>query len=206
VLVSKQRKPPPLTLFPYEWVPLGNAFAQIVTGVGKVELAEIDINRDLRNGLLKSALRQISLSGDGEETRKLLEPADWQHWRVRGLFAEELTAYVSAEGEQFPIDDGWPKTVKLFFVRRAELNKYYPATPPAPTTTSERRTDDGRRKPGPRMKHDWRLHVAVETHRIREKEGRTPTAKELAEFCGSKWDYYPDESDIQKLLRFLLNG
>jgi hypothetical protein len=47
--------------------------------------------------------------------------------------------------------------------------------------------------------------VAAEVHRRRKEGGRTPTAGELAEFCSKKFDYQPDESDIQKLLRFLLN-
>jgi hypothetical protein len=62
-----------------------------------------------------------------------------------------------------------------------------------------------RRRPGPKPKHpDWRLEVAVETHRLREKLRRTPSAGELAEFCQNKWDWEPDESDIRDLLRFLL--
>ena len=80
-----------------------------------------------------------------------------------------------------------------------------PATAAAPEKASDLRTDDRRRKPGPKIKHDWRLEVAAEVYRRRKKGGRTPTAGELAEFCSKKFDYQPDESDIQKLLRFLLN-
>jgi hypothetical protein len=74
---------------------------------------------------------------------------------------------------------------------------------PAPTA----RTDDKpqRRRPGPKIKRNWRLFVAVKVHEIREKEGRTPSAGELAQLCEDKIGYQPDESDIQKLLRFLLN-
>ena len=62
-----------------------------------------------------------------------------------------------------------------------------------------------RRRPGPKPTHpDWRLEVAVETHRLRKKLRRAPSAGELAEFCQNKWEWEPDESDIRELLRFLL--
>jgi hypothetical protein len=102
-------------------------------------------------------------------------------------------------------DEALDEHEHCFFVRRADLDKYYPAPLLAPATASDRRTDDRRRKPGPRIKHNWRLEVAAEVYRRRKKGGRTPTAGELAEFCSKKFDYQPDESDIQKLLRFLLN-
>jgi hypothetical protein len=209
--VRKQRKPPPLTLFPYEWVPLGTAFAQIVTAVGSVEPAEVDINRGLRSGLLKSALRQISRSGDGEETRKLLKPADWQQRRVRALLAEELTAYVTAEGEQRPIKDGWPKIMNYFFVRHAELNKYYPATPSAPTTTGDHPAyDTPRQKPGKKAKDDWPMLVAskliyLALHDAEMLENIDGLVRHIQDFLEGEIGWAPkDPQAIRKKIVFLL--
>jgi hypothetical protein len=33
----------------------------------------------------------------------------------------------------------------------------------------------------------------------------TPTAEALAQFCYNKWKWQPDESDINKLLKYLIN-
>jgi hypothetical protein len=74
---------------------------------------------------------------------------------------------------------------------------------PAPTA----RIDDKpqRRRPGPKIKHNWRLFVAAQVYEIKEREGRTPSAGELAQLCEDKIHYQPDESEIQKFLRILLN-
>ena len=159
------------------------------------------LRQDLLCGRLESALRQIS--SDGQETWSLLEPSDWRQWRLQLL----RTFQSKVEIKVIPIDkdEALDEHEHCFFVRRADLDKYYPAPLLAPATASDRRTDDRRRKPGPRIKHNWRLEVAAEVYRRRKKGGRTPTAGELAEFCSKKFDYQPDESDIQKLLRFLLN-
>ena len=76
---------------------------------------------------------------------------------------------------------------------------------PTPATTA--RTDDKpqRRRPGPKIKQNWRLFVAAQVYEIREREGRTPSAGQLAQLCEDKIGYQPDESDIQKFLRTLLN-
>jgi len=84
-----------------------------------------------------------------------------------------------------------------------------PAHAPAPAPeVAQPRTSDAlpRRKPGPKIKHNWRLFVAAKVHQIREKEGgRTPGAPELAQICEDEIGYQPDVSDIQKLLRILLS-
>src|SRR5262249_19212647 len=83
-----------------------------------------------------------------------------------------------------------------------------PATPTAAQSggpQSSPPTTRNRRKPEPKLKHNWPLEVAVEVYRFREKEGRTPSASELAQFCYDKWEWAPDDSDINKLLKILLN-
>ena len=197
----QRRKPaPPSNWSRHEWAPLQEAFNRIVASGGPLMPALHGLRQDLLCGRLESALRQIS--SDGQETWSLLEPSDWRQWRLQLL----RTFQSKVEIKVIPIDkdEALDEHEHRFFVRRAGLDKRYPATP-LPATTSDPRTDDRRRKPGPRIKHNWRLEVAAEVHRQRKKGGRTPTAGELAEFCSKKFDYQPDESDIQKLLRFLLN-
>jgi hypothetical protein len=186
---------------PHEWAPLAEAFNRIIASEGPMTPVFPPLYRDLLNGRLESALRQISR--DGQETWKLLKPSDWRQWRVEYLsrFQWEVVIKVTPTDKEEPVDEH----EHHFFVRRADLDKHYPARPVAPATASDRRTDDRRRKPGPKIKHNWKLRVATEAHRINEEERRIPTAKELAEFCVREWNYQPDESDIQKLLRNLLN-
>jgi hypothetical protein len=178
------------------------------------------LHQDLLSGRLESALRQISRNG--QETWRLLKPSDWRQWRLQ---LQRTFQSKPPEIKVIPIDkdEALDEHEHCFFVRCADLDKRYPAPllapapgaapaarAPTPAAAPEKkasdlRTDNRKRKPGPKIKHDWRLEVAVEVHRRRKKGGRTPTAGELAEFCSKKFDYQPDESDIHKLLRNLLN-
>jgi hypothetical protein len=63
----------------------------------------------------------------------------------------------------------------------------------------------GRRKPGPKPTADWKSRLA---HRVGYIEGsgeEMPTAAKLAEWCGVNLGYTPDVSEINKLLRTLLD-
>jgi hypothetical protein len=201
--VPRRKPAPPPNWSLRDWAPLSEAFIRIPFSDQWASLSARELYQDLLNGRLKSALRQISR--DGQETFRLLTPSDWRQWRVqfrsrlRGPKINEVVIQVTSIDENEAVDG-------YFFVRRADLDKHYPATPLAPATASDRRTDDRRRKPGPKIKHNWKLRVAGEAARIYEKEGRNPTARELAEFCVKQWNYHPDESEIHKLLRVLLNG
>jgi hypothetical protein len=195
VIVSKPKKMP-LTFSPREWVPLKDALLRIMSNTGARDLALICITRDLRNGRLRSALVEIF---DGKERITPLNPSDWQQWNVQASWNPEEGVWVE------PYVDG------RCFVRRADLDKWYPTptmtdqsddTPSTPTTTSKH---DARRKPGRKITHDWRLHVAAEVHRLKAGGKVTPTAEALAQFCYNKWKWQPDESDINKLLKYLIN-
>jgi hypothetical protein len=121
----------------------------------------------------------------------------------------------------------WPKGLAdefrlrvVFLVCKSKFEKIWPALAasaaphaassarddePTPATTARTYDKPQRRKPGPKIKHNWRLFVAVKVHEIREREGRTPSAGELAQLCEDKIGYQPDESEILKFLRILLN-
>jgi hypothetical protein len=203
--VSKSRKPAP-KFSPHKWgVTVEVAFARIQAAVGR-DFAEDDINEGLRSGRLKSGEWQIS--PDSEGTLRPLNSSDWAQRRVgahysmfappRGVFSISTREGTYIEGPQF---------AGQVFICRADLKKYYPTAAPPTATQSDDAgpTTSDRRKPGPKIKHNWKRRLAAELHRIIEDEGRTPTAKELAQFCRDEWDYEPDVSEIQKLMRYLLS-
>jgi len=71
------------------------------------------------------------------------------------------------------------------------------APPSAPQTTG--------RKPGRRIKKNWRLTAAIELVHFMKENGRTPTGSELADRVDMRLKYSPDESDCRKLIRFLVD-
>jgi hypothetical protein len=194
--VSKLKKTLP-SVSPDKWVPLKGAFERITSSVGDRGHAAINLTEDLRSEQLGSAL--VEISPEGQKTETLLNGRYWEPLTVRA--------------PPFRVDGLDPNVNRRFFVWRRDLNKRYPMTaahpsddtPSTPTTASKQGAAGTRRKPGPKLKHGWRLEVAVEVYRFREKEGRTPSASELAQYCYNKWEWNPDPSDIQKWLRELLN-
>ena len=62
-----------------------------------------------------------------------------------------------------------------------------------------------RRKPGRKITKNWRLAGAVELDNFIKEKGSTPSAPELAERIDKKLKYYPDESDVRTLIRYLIN-
>jgi hypothetical protein len=191
---SEQAKKTPLTSSRHEWVALPNAFDQIMTFAREPNLAGKYLNEDLRSGELGS--KKVQFSPDGKRTETPLNRSDWEQWTV---LVPSLRVH------------GWDANEGAhLFVRRVDLDRLYPI-PATPTKTVAPQSDDvqppkpRRRKPGPKLKHGWRLEVAIEVYRFREKEGRTPSASELAEYCENKWEWHPDDSDINKLLKYLLD-
>jgi hypothetical protein len=209
--VSKQGKPPPRTLSPWDWATLEAAFFQIFANLGECDLVVHDLEQDLREGLLVSAWRSF----DGNETR-LLKPSEWLQWKLGGPLL-----YPKPDGVPHGptntrmcityIDEKPPKFVEgHFFVRHRELDQRYPVT------TSMRRADDKqptqplRGKPGPRTrtptlktKEEWPLHIARELIRMARAGEEWPAASGMLQFCENNWGWQPDIRRMQKLLKFL---
>jgi hypothetical protein len=138
-----------------EWVQLTDAFVQVMSCVGRRDLAEIDINRDLRNGRLGSMKR----SPDGTPTQ--LDPSDWQQWTVKAPLHPQEGVGVE------PYVDGY------VYVRRADLDKLYPraGTPVAPQsndTESSSKTTPApeKQQPGIKPTKDWPNRLAPEMVRV----------------------------------------
>jgi hypothetical protein len=205
-IVSKPQKPAP-KFSPHKWgVTVEVAFARIEAAVGSLGFAEDDLNEGLRSERLKSGEWQIS--PDNEGTWRPLNSSDWAPRRVRanrlmfppqpGVFAVPPREGMDIEGPQF---------AGQVFICRADLDEYYPAAAPPTSTQSDDAgpTTGDWRKPGPKIKRNWRLHVAAEAHRVWKKEGTIPSAADLAAFCGKELGYVPEETDIRKVLRVLLS-
>jgi len=62
-----------------------------------------------------------------------------------------------------------------------------------------------RRKPGPKIIKNWKVTAAVELDNFIKEKGSTPSGPELAERIDQKLKYCPDESEVRKLIRFLIN-
>jgi hypothetical protein len=114
-------KTTPLTA-PREWAAREEAFDRIMIYARERNLAGRQLNRDLRNGRLRSAV--VQSSPDGNDTEKLLKPSDWEQWTV---LVPSLRV------------DGWdPNVVAQLFVWRVDLDNRYPI----PATSTAAQSDD----------------------------------------------------------------
>src|SRR5262245_15562428 len=181
------------------WMPLAEAMRLLFGLLGNTYLAEKDLFAAMAakrsDKRLPCMRRLIAREVAPDEDRKIVPPAD------------ATPAYLGREDAASFV---WrPKFEKIWpaLAASAAPHAASSARDDEPTPAPTARIDDKsqRRRPGPKIKHNWRLIVAVKVHEIREKEGRTPSAGELAQLCEDKIGYQPDESDIQKFLRILLN-
>jgi hypothetical protein len=159
--------------------------------------------RDLKAHLLAKRKRLIGaariIAPDGSERCIIFEPAFWEPvelptaWLVTGW---EKHAH---EGEKWH-----------FFVRRRELDRLYPVRaasdqPTIPAAQSAQDDAPPRPKPGQKITKGWKLTAAVELDGFIKEKGRRPSGPELSERVDKKLKYYPDESDVRKLMRILLD-
>jgi hypothetical protein len=84
-----------------------------------------------------------------------------------------------------------------FYVYRPE--EVWRALPQATKQNEPKPVGD---KTGPKPKHDWKLFVAAEAWEKR-KAGQRPPAAYFAQLCENKFNWQPDISDINELLRVL---
>src|SRR5262245_22433011 len=212
---------------PSEWVAFKNLWERAEKVIGSWNMQR-DLRQEFVDGRLIMAVRFFAANGT-ETMAIVLEPACWQWLRFND--ASLITGWEAIPGWEADADkeERWE-----FFVHRRESDKLYPdadrkgpAGPPGPTGPAGRQGLQGKaatgptgpvgatgpgfadaartgRKPGKKITLDWRLHAAAELHRVREQERRTPTAPELAEWVDNKLEYCPDDSEVRKLIRFLI--
>ena len=188
MIVSKPKETP-LTFFPHEWVPLRTAFDRIMSTVERRDLALACLNRDLRSGRLGSA----RVHSDGTMTR--LNPSDW----------EQLTVVVPSPMESVRVD---PHVPGHYFVRRVDLDKYYPT----PTLTAAPQSDDigpPERRRGPVTTHDWhtidgeiaRRCIDPKTGHVEVPKKENALVAEMRMWCKEQGWAVPATSEMSEAVR-----
>jgi hypothetical protein len=178
-----------------------------MSGVESFPLAVHDLNQDLLNGRLESALRQIS--SDGRATWRSFKPSDWRQWKVR----EDLDLrHPRGWGMKVtPIDKKEAVDGCYFFVRRADLDKHYPISATS-TTTAAHQSDDTRppkRRQGPILKHDWhaidgeiaRRCINPKTQLLEIPKSERKLAADMLEWCQEKYEKEPAESEMRDAVK-----
>jgi hypothetical protein len=154
------------------------------------------------------AALQLTLAAHGKKCRiwcngnPLPLPTDYVAKSLRVVARNEADGRWCAEVVS-SVREAWENRVYNFEFDAEEVRALLPkAEGPAPSAAKPAAPQ--RRKPGPKIKKNWRLHVAAYVHDVRKKTGQTPPSSEIATYCEVTLDYQPDESDIQKLVRYLL--
>jgi len=163
-----------------------------------IELTQRDLKAHLLAKQLVGAARVIA--PDGSERFIIFERAFWEP-------VELPTAWLMT---------GWEKHARegekwRFFVGRRELDRLYPVRaasdqPTIPAAQSAQDDAPPRPKPGQKITKGWKLTAAVELDGFIKEKGRRPSGPELSERVDKKLEYYPDESDVRELMRFLLDN
>jgi hypothetical protein len=183
---------------PHERTTMKEAWLRVYAALSEdIELTRRDLKAHLLAKQLVGAARVIA--PDGSERWIIFERAFWEP-------VELPTAWLMT---------GWEKHARegekwRFFVRRRELDRLYPVTAASEQPTTPAAHDDvqptpQRRKPGPKITKGWRLTAAVELDGFIKEKERRPSGPELSERVDKKLKYYPDESDVRELMRFLLD-
>ena len=183
---------------PHEWAIMNEAWSRVYESLSKdMALTQLDVKAHLLAGRLVGAARVFA--PDGIEQCIIIFGEFWQP-------VELSTAWYVIGWEQHRREgETW-----RFFVRRRELDRLYPVTAASKQTTTpaaQPAQDDTppRPKPGQKITKGWRLTAAVELDGFIKEKGRRPSGPELSERVDKKLKYYPDESDVRKLMRFLLD-
>jgi len=218
---------------PSEWVAFKNVWQRAEKVIGSdLGLMQRDLRQEFVDGRLIMAVRFFA--PDGTETMAIiLEPACWQWLSIND--ASSITGWEAIPEWEADAhkEEKWDFRVrrresdKLY----PDADRKGPAGPPGPTGPTGQRGLQGnpgagatgptgpvgatgsrfadarsnRRKPGRKITGNWRLVAAHKMHTIREEELRTPTAKELCEYCAVTCGYAPDDSEMRDLMRFLIN-
>jgi len=218
---------------PSEWVAFKNVWQRAEKVIGSdLWLMQRDLRQEFVDGRLIMAVRFFAPNGT-ETMAIVLEPACWQWLRIND--ASSITGWEAIPEWEADAhkEETWDFRVRRRESDELypDADRKGPAGPPGPTGPAGRQGLQGNpgagatgptgpvgatgprfadspsygRKPGQKITGNWRLHAAAELHRIREEERTTPTALELAEWVDNKLGYFPDPSEVRKLIRFLLS-
>src|SRR5215831_13473207 len=179
-----------LTFSAREWVPLTDAFLQVMSNVGRRDLARNLFKRDL----LSAQLGSMKILPDG--TMTLLNRSDWQQLTLQVPLRPQEGVGVQ------PYVDGY------IYVRRADLDKHYSITA-TPTAQQSGDIRPPERRRGPLTTHDWHS-IAGEIARrcIDPKTGRVAVPKkesalvaDMRTWCKEQGWAAPATSEMSEAVR-----
>jgi hypothetical protein len=154
---------------PHEWAPMREAWRRVDdAGGGFLSLTQHNLLQDFRQGRLTMAVRRFA--ADGTETCFTLKRTAWKSLKVKYAWAIEGIDVL--EGEDW-----------YYFVRRRELDRYYPAAAP----TIEQREQPTKRNGGSKQPAE---------DKPRRKGSRTQDA--IKQIVAQKW---PADMSISKMVR-----
>ena len=200
--MARKAKPPPKSRTPrqkshlpldddFRWRPLEAEHKRLVELYGSSSLAALELTKALASGKLRCMWRRLA-SGWIRELTPITFWADHRLSDWSGVFVivRELAHSFTPE-----------HNIKLF-VWKPDLDALWPSM--ATDAPKPEPQIDERRKPGPRINKDWKLHLAGELHRVVIVEKKQPpTADELAKYCHEKTGYLPEISEVSRLIRLL---
>jgi hypothetical protein len=178
--MTRRTRPPAAPL----WLPFNKVIRQWWARLQDPNLTLEEFHRALREGRLVGQLR---------EEGKLpcaLPPTYWETTRLAfDLEGEDPTVVLVIQGDT------------------PQQGRFYFWEPPVEEGADEnilRDPADTTARPGPKPEHHWPKHVAREVARRVLAGERMPTAPEMLDFCSLKWNWRPDERQMQRVLRDLL--
>jgi len=220
---------------PSEWVAFKNVWQRAEKVIGSdLWLMQRDLRQEFVDGRLIMAVRFFAPNGT-ETMAIILEPACWQWLRINDALSITGWETIPGWDADAHKEETWDFRVrrreldKLYPVAETtglagppgatgSAGPVGPTGPQGPAgsvgatgptgrvgATGRAFAPSDRRKPGRKIIKNWRLTAAVELDNFMKEKGRTPTAPELAERVDKKLEYYPDESDVRKLISFLIN-
>jgi hypothetical protein len=188
------------------WRPLEVLHKLLTERLGDPHLAALDLTEALAIGKLHCRMRRMH---DG--ARFLVpvsfwvrhELSDWSDGlRITQRRNQPRAEFVLPDGVIVPAGNKMPDGYAAFSAWERDFDRLW--LPTAASTLKPELEIDERRKPGPRINKDWKLHAAGELHRIVIVEKKPPpTADELAKYCHKKTGYLPEISEVSRLIRLL---
>jgi hypothetical protein len=200
--VSKRKRKLPgagdhqLPLNSPNWWTYDKAVRYVRAQKGDKDIADVDLVTAIAKGDVPSKLEQVRMQYDPPARRsKLLTPEFYQR---DYKFIQHWGRWMLAPRTDQRLLGSWD-----IYLWGPKIEKIWPAWAAA-TAPASPIMGTARRRPGPKVTADWRLVYAAAAHEFKGKHGRMPSAIELAQLCGGRLRYQPDETTIRKLLQYLV--
>jgi hypothetical protein len=202
--MTKRKQHARSDLGPPDWLPLDAAFERIQDGFGSRDLAAGELYQAMLDGRLGSGAVWLPPLPAGQHVGPIstagkksqgLKPEFWQQFEGLVVTDRGLRA--------------WPTKGRMlvgrwrFFVRRADLDRLYPASAKGDGTKPPRR------RTGPVPTHDWHSIcgeiacrcVDPKTKRVQVPKNESRLAQAMLQWCQDNYGLEPAESEMREAVR-----